>query len=265
MDDGLTQRAHDVASSHARLLAEALGDQQVRAVWLTGSAVLGDLTASSDIDTVTLLDGPPDAVDEDCLVSVHAALAAQHPDVRYDTTYLEAAALANPPDPGVVLPQSIDGRLILDRPAGEVHAVTWFTLPRAIRVAGLRPVDVEIAADREAALAHSRANLHAYWVGSVAGGLRAALAGRGTGEVLEHPDTVVWTVLGAPRLAMFLDPTASYAGPVPSKTEAGCWVARTRPEYADLSGRALASRHGRPARFTVADALAAADLVESLP
>lgn len=36
------------------------------------------------------------------------------------------------------------------------------------------------------------------------------------------------------------------------------------PDYGDLAARALAARRGEQVRFTVADALVAADLVEAL-
>ncbi|MDO5739799.1 MAG: hypothetical protein Q4P07_06585 [Ornithinimicrobium sp.] len=163
-----------------------------------------------------------------------------------------------------MVPQSIDGQLILDQPGGEFHSVTWFTLPHALPVIGASAVDVEIAADLEAARAHSRDNLRSYWVGSVVHGIRAALAGRPPNTSLEHPGTLVWVVLGAPRLAMFLDPQAAYAGPVPTKSEAGWWVVSHRREYADLARRAVAARAGANSAFTVADALSAANLVDSL-
>lgn len=234
------------------------------AVWLTGSALLGDLTPDSDIDSVTLLAGPARSADHAALESVHAALAERFPGVRYDTTYLDIASLARPAAPGTVVPQSVDGQLVLYRPGGEVHAVAWLTLPHAVPVTGTSPEDVPIAADPVAARRHSSDNLRTYWCGSFVPELRAALAGRGPGDPLDHPDTVVWVVLGAPRLAMFLDPAAEYAGPIPSKSEAGQWVVARRPGHAHLEERALACRHGADVVFTVSDALAAADLVESL-
>lgn len=263
-DEDLSNRAHTVARTHSDLLSEALGPRRVRAVWLTGSTMLRDLTEASDIDSVTLTAGELSPTDEQALTSVHAALAEQFPAVRYDTTYLDVTSLALPPQPGLVVPQSLDGLLFVDQPGGEIHPVTWFVLPDAIRVTGDYPGDVEIAADRAAALAHSRDNLRSYWLGTVAHGIRAALADRRSDEAVEHPDTIVWTVLGAPRPAMFLDATAVHAGPIPSKTEAGRWMMERHPDYGDLAARALAARRGEQVRFTVADALVAADLVEAL-
>lgn len=121
---------------------------------------------------------------------------------------------------------------------------------------------MSIAADRSAAVMHARDNLRAYWKDSVAHGIRAGLAGRPPAERLEHPGTVVWAALGAPRLTMFVDPAARYAGPIPSKSEAGRWVIDHHAAYADLTGRALAARRGEQTTFTVGDALTAADLVD---
>lgn len=261
--EDLLDRAHLVALAHHDLVTAALGADRVRAVWLTGSTMLRDLTVDSDIDTVTLLDGPADADDAPALRSVHAALAESFPGVRYDTTYLDISELAEPPETGRELPQSIDGELILDRPGGEVHPVTWFTLPHAVRVAGDYPGDVEIAADRDAAQTHSHDNLRSYW-SDLARRLRHSLAERRAEDLVDTPETLHWVVLGAPRLAMFLDPGASYGGPIPSKSEAGAWVVAQHPEYAELATQVLASRRGETVEFTVGDVLVAADLVEAL-
>ncbi|WP_109473219.1 hypothetical protein [Ornithinimicrobium cavernae] len=263
-EEELAHRAHTVARVHSDLLAEALGERRVRAVWLTGSTMLRDLTPTSDIDTVTLTAGELGPGDAPALQHVHASLVERFPGLAYDTTYVDIASLARPPEPGLVVRQSLDGQLILDQPGGEIHPVTWFVLPDAIRVFGDHPGDVEIAVDREAARAHSRENLRAYWLGSVVHGIRTALTDRAPEEALEQPDTVVWAVLGAPRLAMVLDPDATHAGPIPSKTEAGHWVIEHHPDFADLATHALAARRGGHVDLTVGDALLTADLVERL-
>lgn len=262
-DEDLHDRAHTIATAHHTLLSQAFGEN-IRGLWLTGSTMLRDLTIDSDIDTITLTEQALGAGEEAALTSVHASLTEQFPGMRYDTTYLEVASLARPPEAGLVVPQSLDGTLILDQPGGEIHPVTWFTLPHALRVAGAYPADLQIHADQEAARTHSRDNLRSYWIESVVFGIRAALNERGAEETLEHPSTVGWVVLGAPRLAMFLHPQARHAGPIPSKTEAGRWVIDTHPEYAELAHRALVARHGEPSTFTVGDAMVAADLVETL-
>lgn len=260
--EALLERARAVASAHYDLLVTALGARRIRAVWLVGSAMLGDLTPASDIDTVTVTDSALGVADQDALTRVHTELAAEFPAVRYDTTYVAEAALARPPEPGLVVPQSLDGQLILDQPGGELHPVTWFALPHAVPVVGREPHEVSIAADRSAAVMHARHNLPTYWKDSVADGIRAGLAGRPPAERLEHPGTVIWAVLGAPRLRMFLDPAARYAGPIPSKSEAGQWVIEHHPAYAELTARALAARRTEQTTFTVGDALTAADLVD---
>lgn len=255
--------ARRVAERHAALLRESLGGR-VHAVWLVGSAALGDLQPGSDIDTVTLTDRPLDAGDEataTALGEVHRRLAAELPGVRYDTTYLDRAGLALPPVPGTVTPFSLDGELRLGQACAEVHAVTWWTLPHAVPVSGPAPDQVDIAADRAAAVQHSRDNLRTYWAG-VADQITAATADRDPDGPADA-EVVVWTVLGAPRLAMFAAGMPCQ-GPIPSKTEAGRWVARTRPEHAALARRAVAHRLGEAQTFTVADARQAARLTAEL-
>lgn len=67
--------------------------------------------------------------------------------MRYDTTYLTADAIGRPPEPGFAIPFSQDGVLRLGETCGEVHPVTWLTLPYAVPAAGVRPEELVIAAD----------------------------------------------------------------------------------------------------------------------
>ncbi|MDQ3527297.1 MAG: MerR family DNA-binding transcriptional regulator [Actinomycetota bacterium] len=213
MQPALLDRARTVSQRHADLLRGALGEE-VLAVWLVGSAMLGDLTEDSDVDTVTLTD-PEHA---DALREVHDTLAREFEGVRYDTTYLTADAIARPPEPGVPIPFSQDGQLHLGESCGEVHAVTWLSLPHAVPVAGVGPDDLAITADRSAAAAHSRENLHSYWA-RVSDQAGERLAGRDPDEPLASQEGVLWMTLGAPRLEMLVA-RAPCGGPIPSKTEA---------------------------------------------
>ena len=255
----LLDRARSVAAFHHDLARQELGTD-VLGVWLVGSAMLSDLTAKSDIDTVTLTTHPVQPEEHDAIARAHGSLGHAFPGVRHDTTYLSLAALALPPEEGLVTPFSQDGRLRFDQPCGQVHPITWFTLPQAIPVAGgIAPGSVRIHADRAAATEYSVRNLQTYWA-DVAFSVREQASGRGADEELSRSDTVVWMVLGAPRLAAFLAGMQT-RGPVPSKSEAGRWVVRRIPRHAELARRALRVRAGRPEPFTVRDAREAADLV----
>jgi hypothetical protein len=259
MQEELWGWARTVATLHYDLLREELGGD-VLGVWLVGSAILGDLTPTSDVDTITLTAHPVEPEEHAAIARVHDRVHAEFPGVRHDTTYLSLASLALPPPERLVTPFSVDGRLVVDQPCGEVHPVTWFTLPHAIPVAGgISPHEVRIHADPAAARAHARHNLQAYW-GNLVTGVRNALRDRDPAEVLPDPEPVLWLVLGAPRLAAFVAGVQGH-GPIPSKSEAGRWVVRQLPAFADLAARALRARGGHPQRFTVADARRATDLV----
>lgn len=261
MQQDLLERAIVIARRHHELLREELGEQ-VEAVWLTGSAVLDDLTPDSDVDTVTLTTEPLTEGAWPALTRVHTAMAEEFPSVRYDTTYLATQSLREAPVPGLVAPFSQDGVLHLGEICGEVHPVTWLLLPQSRPVAGVSPTGVEIAADRAAAEAHSRQNLRSYWAG-FADDMRRQLAGRDRDETLRSAQVVVWAVLGAPRLAALIA-RQPVQGPIPSKSEAGAWLLEHLPQHADLAARAMAARSGKDVTFTVGDGQQVADLVTLL-
>jgi hypothetical protein len=248
-----------VAALHYDVARDELGTE-VLGVWLVGSAILGDLTQGSDVDTVTLTSHPVERNEHAGIVRVHEVVHQTFPGVRHDTTFLSLAALGLPPPAHLVTPHSVDGVLHLGKPSGEVHAVTWLTLPHALPVAGgIRPREVHIHADQGAAQEYARANLQDYWA-RVAAETRVQLRGRDGTEPLRGGQVVVWLTLGAARLTAFLA-GARAQGPVPSKSEAGRWVARRVPQHAALARRAMRARAGYPEAFTVGDARQATDLV----
>lgn len=261
MHPELLARATAVAARHHDLARAELGGE-VLGVWLIGSAILGDLTPASDIDTITLTTHPLDPSHHPALTRVHERVHAEFLGLRHDTTYLSVAALAAPPVAGLVTPHSVDGRLRLDEPCKEVHPVTWLTLPQAIPVGGIPPEEVRILADRAAAEDYARANLQDYWAG-LAVQVRQVMRQRAPDAALPHPEVVPWLVLGAPRLVAFLA-GARTRGPVPSKSEAGRWVIDHLPPYAELARRCLRARAGHQEPFVVTDAVEAADLVSLL-
>lgn len=248
-----------MAARHYDVARDELGTE-VLGVWLVGSAILDDLTQSSDVDTITLTSHPVQAEEHAGIARVHESVHQTFPGVRHDTTFLSLAALALPPPPALVTPFSVDGVLHLGEPSGEVHPVTWLTLRHAFPVAGgIHPREVHIHVDPKAAEQYARANLQGYWA-RVATELRVQLRGRDSTEPVERAETVLWPTLGAARLTAFLAGVRSH-GPVPSKSEAGRWVARRVPQHADLARRAMRARAGYPETFTVGDARQATDLV----
>jgi hypothetical protein len=82
MQPALLDRARTVSQRHADLLRGALGEE-VLAVWLVGSAMLGDLSEDSDVDTVTLTDAPLGPEHADALREVHDTLAREFEGVRW--------------------------------------------------------------------------------------------------------------------------------------------------------------------------------------
>lgn len=263
-DDPQVQRALALAGRHAELLAERIGDELV-GVYLIGSAALGDAWPHSDIDTVTVTREP--ITDEDLLGAIHDVLRAEHPDERYDTVYIPLAWVSALPADHSTTAFSLNGELHLGGPGGPIHPVTWVELCGAITVAGQPIEELGVAVDLVRAEAYTRANLVRYWA-KVADQLGAAAAAKPFSAPLTNPYPVVWTVLGAPRLAAFLErleqlPTGGRVRLV-SKSEAGEWVVRHLPRFAGLARRCLDQRQGREAAFTVADVDRAADLVREV-
>lgn len=258
-EDPQIQHALDAARRHAELLrAEGV---DVVGVYVIGSAAIGDRWPNSDIDTVAVTREPVD--DAALLGRVHDQLATDFSTTHYDTTYVPYAWLAEPPADATVAPFSQDGELHLDRPA-PIHPVTWLELATSITADGEPASELGVKVDLDRVASYTRVNLSGYWA-KVAESLATAADAKPADAPLTNPTPVVWTVLGAPRLAAMLD-RIRRADPdelprLVSKTEAGDWVRTHLPGYADLAERALAHRHGREASFTVGDAAAAARMV----
>jgi hypothetical protein len=249
----------EATTEHWRLLQGAFGAGAI-GVYLVGSAALGDFQPGrSDVDTITVIAQPFTEADHPALRDIHRAIAARFPDTRYDTTYVPIAWLSAPPEPRAVTPFSVNGELRLDQPAGQVHPVQWIEIAEhGIHCFGPEISELAIAIDRAAARDYVRENLTGYWGGQVAA-VRAAIdANREiAAEVLT--DAVTWLVLGAPRLAAFLESDA-----IISKSTAAQWVAARHPKARDLADRCLAHRQGKPASFTRDDLRRSADLVAML-
>jgi hypothetical protein len=70
---------------------------------------------------------------------------------------------------------------------------------------------------------------------------------------------LAWVVLGPPRLHYTLA-----TGDITSKAGAGGYLAAQFPQYAELALRTVAGRRGELVEYTAADALLAADMIDTL-
>ena len=230
-------------------------------LYLIGSAALGDFQpASSDIDTITVVDRELDRADQQVLRGVHADIHQQYSAVRYDTTYVPRAWLGRSMDPATAPPTpfSQDGLLVLGERSEELHPITWLALTRGIRVAGEQIEDLQVHVDLEAARVYALSNLHGYWA-ALGAELALATRRRSPSLVLQEPAAVVWAVLGVPRPAAFLE-----NGELLSKTKAAEYLAGIFPQFAPLARRCLDFRRGEREVFTVADARTAAEIVREV-
>ena len=250
-------RPLDLARRHAALVEEHLPGALV-GVYLVGSAVLGDhRPGRSDVDTVAVVRNPLGAGQAGPLRQVHAALSPGTVGTAYDTTYVPAGWLAEPPPAEAVTPFSLDGVLRLDEEAFQVSPVTWLELAGSVAAAGPPPGDLGIADVAAPLRQWSIRNLLSYWAPSAAR-VREVLSTRPRDQDVPA-EVVVWHVLGAPRLHATLA-----TGRVLAKTAAGDHAAGTWPRYAALCRRAQAWRAGEDVRFTSVDGLEAADLVDAV-
>jgi hypothetical protein len=250
----------EIAGAHWEGLQLLLPGRGV-GLYLIGSAALGDFQpASSDIDTITVVDRELDRADQQVLRGVHADIKREYPSVRYDTTYVPRAWLGKSMDPATAPPTpfSQDGRLLLGQRSEEVHPITWLALTRGIRVAGEKIEDLDVRVDLQAARAYALSNLHGYWA-ALGAELALATRRRRPGQVLEEPAAVVWAVLGVPRPAAFLE-----TGELLSKTKAAKYLADVFPQFASLARRCLELRRGEREVFTMADAHTAAEIVREV-
>jgi predicted nucleotidyltransferase len=247
------------ARRHGELLERQLPGQVV-GIYLVGSVALGDYRPGrSDIDTVTVLRRELNQADDESLVHVHDAVSegARENAPAYDTTYVPLSWLTKAPDPDAVTPFSLDGRLRLGEAAPQLVPVTWLELTRSVRVLGPDPRTLAVFLDDAALRTWTLGNLQGYWARTAADA-RAAVQSRPV-DAPARGDGVTWLVLGAPRLHATLA-----TGEVISKSTAGEYAAQQWPHFAELARRCVDWRHGRDARFTTTDALAAADLVDEI-
>lgn len=229
----------EIARRHLAAL-DAAWPGRVEALYLTGSAVLGDWwPGRSDVDAVVVTAGPVTGAD---------LAAVAHP---VDGVYLDRTTFAARPTDERPVPHVVGGVVRTGEPCGELHPVLWLTLVRyGVAVRG--PVPTGPEPDPAAVRAWTRANLDGYWRRTAERARAAAAAVPGDTGVPADP--VVWLVLGPPRLHHTLA-----TGDVIGKSAAGAHLARRWPVHAGLAERAVRHRRGGDGRFTAADLAEAAD------
>ena len=228
----MIELAPSVQAVTARLLGmlDARLPGRLEAFYLVGSVALGDFReGQSDLDFVAVLAAPHDAA---ILASIHADLARDFPGLDCDGIYLRPGELSKPPEGSGI---SLRAGRLEPQSGDERHAVTWLLLADAgIALRGRAPDHRWVAADRSAAIAHSRDNLERYW--------RPWLQHRRqllspAGLSLLGNEAIAWGGLGIVRLHATIA-----EGRVPSKTAAGEYALRAFPAHARLVREALRIR-----------------------
>lgn len=228
----------------------------IEMLYLTGSVALDDYRPGvSDIDFL--------AVTARVMSHDHVAVMADiHRDMpnapHVDGVYLDRAALATLPDDEEVVPHAVDGVLRADQLCGELNPMLWLTLDQcgiAVRGPAVRELGLRVAPSR--VRTWNLNNLASYWK-PLAGRIRQAMVGRDAAKAV-YNDGVMWSVLGPARLHYTLA-----TGAVTSKTGAGQYVVDHFPQWSSLAQLAVACRDGEPIEFVTADALAAADMIDTI-
>lgn len=223
----------------------------VTALYLTGSAALGDFQPGSDVDAVAVLSR---AADLDALRAAHAA-APERP--YLDVIYLTDVEFDARLDAGERVPYTQDG-MLRDDGCGQLNPVLWVELrDHARTLRGPTPAERGVTGDPARLRAWNVENLRTYWTSSAAG-VHRYVTGRDGAEPVDA-EIVCWNVLGPPRLHYTLA-----TGGVITKTGAGRYAAERFPEWADLCAACVRCRAGEEVAFTVADLRAAADLMDKV-
>jgi len=227
----------------------------VTGVYGYGSLALDDWRPGvSDVDLLIITSRPCSAADLDALESAHTAIPASPPlDVVYvPASWLELSPL---PDDQRATPYWLEGVLHRDEECGLLTPVMWSQVTRYGQVFRGKPLTV--AVDPERVRRYNLENLRSYWA-TFPGWLRTSLSEADPGAPFD-PTMLAWVVLGPPRLHYTLA-----TGDITSKAGAGGYLAGQFPQYAELALGTVAGRRGEPVGYTVADALLAADMIDTL-
>lgn len=207
-------------------LLDGLLPAQLDSFYLVGSVAQGDYQeGQSDVDFVAVVSPP---IEVAALAAAHATLCHDFPDIACDGIYLQPGELSRrPAGKGIVVR---DGKI--DPSSSEERTpVVWLLLAdEGIALRGRVPDMSWIAADRNAAIEYSRANLQSYWRSWMS---RATAEGQG----LLDDAAVVWGALGVARVHATI-----VTGRVPSKTAAAAHAMAAFPDHAEIIREALRLR-----------------------
>lgn len=169
-----------------------------------------------------------------------------------------AAALADPPADGRSTAHTLDGTFHPSAPCFQLNPITWLELRRyGITIRGSQPDSLGLP-DRSAALRPwLGANLDGYWR-SAADRMEAAVVGLSPSCTIDA-DSVVWVVLGPPRLHYTLT-----TGDVTSKSGSADHIVELFPSWASLAEKSRSHRRGESVAFTVSDARSAVGLCRAV-
>jgi hypothetical protein len=205
---------HEVEEITTRYRAE--GGDEVRAVFVIGSAALGDWwPGESDVDLVAIVDSIRPARDgrlRDLHARVRADLGGAVPDL--EVLYLTDGDLAQAPAQVGARPHHRSG--LLRRDADMSTPVVWHSLAQHAVPIG-DPVELgELWLDDSELREWCRSNLSSYWARWATRGGQPATRG---GMALLTDWAVAWCVLGVLRLRHTIE-----TGAITSKSGAGRWA-----------------------------------------
>jgi predicted nucleotidyltransferase len=226
----------------------------VTAVYLTGSAALGDWQPDrSDLDILVVTERPPGDGQLDALAGLHASLPGRP---YRDALYIPAADIGAREDAGPY-PHAIDG--VFNRARYRPDPVLWATLDRhGLTVRGPEAGSLGAAPEADWLREWNQGNLTSYWR-RWAANVRPRIAGLDPADPVPA-FLVTWAALGPGRLHATIT-----SGEIISKTAAADYTAALLPRYATLLARAKRWRLGDDGlAFTVADGLAACDLIDAV-
>lgn len=248
-------QVRDRVNQHLQTVDQAIPGL-IEMLYLTGSVALGDYRpTASDIDFLAVTSRPLNDDDLPVLARIHASIPTAP---YYDGLYLDRAELTVTPDDEQTVPHVLNGDFHTDQPCGELNPVLWLTLTRhGVPARGPRPADLPVRVDPQRLREWNLNNLKTYWQ-ALANRIREVAAERGP-DAVASADTVTWTVLGPARLHYTLA-----TGDVTSKGDTATYVAQQFPDWTALATRARSHRDGTPVSYTMADAVAAAAMIDAI-
>jgi Domain of unknown function (DUF4111) len=241
--------------AYLRLISEEQANF-IQGIYVLGSLALGDYRAGrSDVDFVSLTEGPISSEQAACLARIHSSLAASG-GPSLDGFYIEAARLRRVPERAEQVPFSLDGTFHAGGTCFEINPVTWACWSQhGIALRGPPARNLGIATDLDVLRRFQRENLRTYWSDWIEGCSRA-LARKHPGETVDAA-ILEWGVLGVCRIACTLA-----TGRIVSKAAAGRWALDTFPQAWHLILQdALLARQGAITQLPLPRAVGAVEFL----